>query len=427
MWLGGAMFLLMDDPKDWVHRRVETVSFLDASSIRRKVSVDFDVPGVEARPAQGPALVPLALLEKRPLVNLDVRDESGASCPVLNAEENGFVTWSLLTRVAYQAVFSQLEGRPLPGHILDDLRVLAGAPAGEAAAKLEEIGCGLDPELRKRLELPLFKEYAESLATRFLLITELADDQRKRRVLKFSYTTQLEKAKKRRRERGLGMLGWTATQFDVGGHIVGEGQSYHVEFEGPPGLDVERAELFCADPLDTLDEGRLHSAQVVGSRAHMYASDEDLGVEGISSVWLRPPRPGLLRSSLVTAFVIVSVFFWFDDRIIDQGNRLAIPLLLIAPGLVASFIIRPGEHGLVTDLLAGVRAAIGLAALAAYAGAIAVAGGVSDSSLMKSWRILGIVAVVCFISLCVAYWQGARETEEEVSNGQESQSVHQAG
>lgn len=418
MWLGGALFLLMDDPTEWVHRRVETVTFVDASSIRRKVSVDFDVPDDRARPREGPPLIPLTLLEKRTLVDLDVRDEAGASCPVLNADENGFVTWSLLSRVAYQALRPQLGDDPLPRHILDDLKVLAGGTSVDATKKLAELTDGRDPHLRALLTLPLFLEYAESLATRFMLLVELADDESARRVIKFSYTTPLDRAREKRMDRALGMLGWKATQFDVSGHIVGEGQSYHVEFEAPAGLDVERAELFCADPLDESDEGRTYAGLVVGSRAHMYTSREDLGVDGIASVWLGPSRPGLLRASLVTAAVIaaVFVFFSFDDRISKAVDDFALPLLLVVPSLVASFIIRPGEHGLVSDLLAGVRGAIGLAALAAYGGAVFVGGGVSREILERSWTILGIVAALCFISLGVAYWR-RRARPRELEDG----------
>ncbi len=127
LWLGGAMFVLLDDPEDWVHRRVETVSFLDGSSVHRRMSVDFDLPGEEARPRTGPPLVPLTLLEKRPLVNLDVRDESGAALAVLNAEENGFVAWSLLARVVQVLLAGPTNPDPqVPAHILADLKSIAG-------------------------------------------------------------------------------------------------------------------------------------------------------------------------------------------------------------------------------------------------------------------------------------------------------------
>lgn len=61
LFLGGALALLLLEPRKWMHRRVETVSFVDERSLQRRVSVDLTVPGKEVL---GPLLfdpVPLPL------------------------------------------------------------------------------------------------------------------------------------------------------------------------------------------------------------------------------------------------------------------------------------------------------------------------------------------------------------------------------
>ena len=423
-FLGGAMFVLLDGPEEWIHRRVESARFVDAGSIRRRVSVDLDLPDAEFRLEERRVLVPLALLEKQPLVDLDVQDENGASLPILNADENAFVSWCLLSRVAQQVLtgMADLQG-PVPSHILGDLRTIAGDSTERAEAKLATLEDGPDPELRSALTIPIFMEYATWLASRFLLIVEVHDDGRQHRVLKFSYTQPLERASGRRWQRLRAMLGWTPAQFDADAPGVGEAQTYHFEFEAPPGLHIQRAELFTSNLMNDQDEGRQRVGRIVGPRAHIYAASEDLGVDGIASVWLSPSRPGLLRSALATSGIILAVFLFFhwEERITGIQEGLALPLLLTAPALAASFIVRPGEHGLATDLLAGIRGCIGLSALAAYAGAIVVAGGTTAGVLEWAWTALSVVVALCFASLLVAYIvAGTEVSEEETPDGQES-------
>lgn len=412
--LGGVLFTLLDDPEDWVHRRVESAVFLDASSIKRRVSVDFDMPTDDASGEQV-SLVPLAVLDKRPLVDLDVRDESGSAYPVLNADENAFAAWSLLSRVVAGVLSVMAPGQAVPKKLLDDLKlVVSGAPS-EAADKVTALQKLEDPLLNRALNLSVFVEYAHLLAARFLLLVETPNDERHRRILKFSYTEQFEPVRGRTTRRLFETVGWRATEATVDVPGVGESQSFHFEFQGPPGLQVQSAQLFCANPNDKDDPGRVHQGRVVGSRAHIYTSDEDLSVDGTASVWLRPGRPGLLRASLATAAVVsvLFAFFLWDSRITQVRHGLTLPLLLAAPGLVASFIVRPGEHGMTTDLLAGVRACIGLIALCAYTGAIGLAGEVSDKTLYCLWAVLGIVAALCLTALGVAYLAAGRVTTEE--------------
>lgn len=345
------MFVLLDDPEDWVHRRVETVSFLDASSVHRHMSVDFDLPDEDARPESGPPLVPLTLLEKRPLVNLDVRDEGGAACPVLNADENGFVAWSLLARVVQVVLADATNTSPdVPRHILEDLKRIAGGPPDIALSTLEAITDGPDPRLRQRLALPLFQEYAEWMATKFLLLVEVPDTNRIRRVMKFSYAQPLERVASAKRQRWAAMAGWRPAQFDVDVEGVGESQTYHCEFQGPQGLEVSRSELVVRASWTAAVQR--YPREVVGSRAHIYASDAPLGAESVASIWLISPRSGLVRAALFTCAVISAVFLFsfVDDRITQVSQGLTLPLLLAAPGVVAGLVLRPGEHRIATDL-----------------------------------------------------------------------------
>ena len=76
-WRSACLELLTDEAR-WIHRRVETIDLLAQELVRRQVSVDFTLPeplldDLRIGPG-GPWCVPLAILEKRPLRNFDLRE-----------------------------------------------------------------------------------------------------------------------------------------------------------------------------------------------------------------------------------------------------------------------------------------------------------------------------------------------------------------
>jgi hypothetical protein len=83
--------LLSDEPR-WVHRRVETVTYRDETSLRRQTSVDFTIPKwVDVYPTgHGSEIVyiPITLLDKRLLEDFDLRDEAGTVLSLLPRAEN---------------------------------------------------------------------------------------------------------------------------------------------------------------------------------------------------------------------------------------------------------------------------------------------------------------------------------------------------
>src|ERR687887_153151 len=74
--------LVADFPR-WVHRRVETIVFIDDTRVRRHTSVDFTLPHFpsprDGRPTRESELVPISLIRKDVLRALDVRSEEGAA------------------------------------------------------------------------------------------------------------------------------------------------------------------------------------------------------------------------------------------------------------------------------------------------------------------------------------------------------------
>src|SRR5271155_2160092 len=79
--LGYQSWRLIGDWRVWTKRRVESINYETATSIRRKVSVDLCLkPNVFGKPVvawghDGMHYVPVAQLRKQRLVRFDLRDE----------------------------------------------------------------------------------------------------------------------------------------------------------------------------------------------------------------------------------------------------------------------------------------------------------------------------------------------------------------
>lgn len=414
-WLGGAIYLCVARAPTWIRRRVESVSFLDARSMRRRVSLDFEIPDESVSPGRPPPAIPLALLEKRPLVNFDLRDETGASLTVLTKEENGFAAWSALARIAqHEAHVVFGEKKTLPPEILSDLRRVAGSSGLRALDALQHLGGDVDPDLRTALQSsPFFMDFANSLAQAFLLLTPTDDPPGTARIAKFSYAQPLEFPPETRWQRFAGQVGIQAAEYGFRIPAIGESESYHFEFACPPGLAIAAAELVVFEdspeghdedaPEGVADEFEVdaYPAQLVGSLAHVYVSGKSAEFVGIARVWLTFPTEGLLRAGLAVGALGAGIFLFFlwGDRIERIEGNAPAALLLAIPSLVAAFLVRPGEHGMATNLLTGLRAEVAAAGATAYVGAMVVIGGIEGVALINTWRILAIASAVCFLAL----------------------------
>lgn len=207
---GQQVFLQIQLIEQWVHRRAERVTFLDDQTIRRQISVDFELPnGLPATDSEVSVdyLVPLALLRKVPLIGFDLRDEAGASVPVLTRHQNGQVAWSVLIAYAEAITIDPGEGEGLPDSLLDELKSISTDPPDEAercARRLHESNSEI---LRPLMDDEVFANLISDFTNNFLLLAVLPADSPKRRVLKFSYAEA-----QRWEEISLSMrLGWRPT------------------------------------------------------------------------------------------------------------------------------------------------------------------------------------------------------------------------
>lgn len=401
MELGSYLFELWLAGNRWVRRRVETVEFLGAGSLRRSVSVDFEIP-VSDFVTPDPLPVPLALLERRPLVDFDIVNEAGSAMPVCTRDENAFAAWSMLAAVAAAEIrgaggAEEVSVEPL----YEDLRVIACGNSQAALQVLEGLADSEDDLKRSLAESSFFDAVARTLATVFLLLVPVDGAPGQRRVVKFRYTEGLIR-KGAGPERFFQAMGWMPARFAFYVPQVGESGSYHFELAAPADLQVSRSVLQLKDPVTGREDIEGVST---GTRAHLYATGKEPDVDGIALIWLQISRTGLLRSGCVVAAMICAVllFFYAGGRLVSPPRDIQSAILLTLPALVATLVVRPGEHGLVTELLLGVRSAVALSGAAAYTAALLLGTGTRGEVLLTCWKVLLGISGLCFVSLFLAF------------------------
>jgi hypothetical protein len=197
---GAALFGLLTQWHTWVERRVETILFADANTVRRTVTMDFAwrLPALALLDSNLPELqlVPLTQLQKRPVTNFDLRDETGRRLPLLSKRVNGPAAAATLIAAAHAFAPPSLPGVSVENtpHLLEDLwRIGTGSPTPALAVR-SELGrirdgeTGVETAMRNALaNSQRFMGLAGDLAVNFLAITELELEDQQRRILTYAF------------------------------------------------------------------------------------------------------------------------------------------------------------------------------------------------------------------------------------------------
>jgi hypothetical protein len=381
--LGRSVIEQFTGSREWIHRRVETVAFQDHTSIRRRVSVDFTPP------AEVLATVPIALLEKRPLVHFDLRDEAGASVPLLGRDQN-----AVFAAAGIAALLEDLTHDPVSDFMWVRLCEVTAAAPDDARDAVREIAKDPSNEAATAWGNGRIRALLATLADNFLVLVPL-DKPVRRRVLKYAYDQRVQRL---RRPLTLGpplrrlatALGWRGLNSWFGLPDLGSAASYH--FEIGPGEGLEAAGEVRAQ---TSGEPMGHAEREFVARAHLYVDGSQIGTRAFARVVLRVRREGLLRGApwigLSSAAVLTLAWFGLPDI----ASRDVAPLILVVPSVLAAYIGRPGEHPLVSQLLLPARALLLSSGLLSFAGAAALAANPSVSTLR--WA-LGAAAVLAWIT-----------------------------
>lgn len=243
--VAGKSLPLLVKPKDWIHRRVGQVEFVDDRTQRRHVSGDFTIPKRHAYLSSrdpGVTLLPLALLPKQPLRPFDVRDEQGQCLPLLSKYENDAIARATIiqqAKIAVRGSSSHIDGRA--NHLLRSVATGERTNAWEALHELanrSQISTLWQSSSDESRNLQIL---ARELAMSFVAYVAVPGAAGNRRVIKLTYEESIiwpKKAALRHRVKdGCGLDPGLLLVFVTD---LGTAQSYHFEVAMPPELVIYR-------------------------------------------------------------------------------------------------------------------------------------------------------------------------------------------
>lgn len=388
---------LIADESTWVERRVESVSFISETKHRRHTSVHFDVPGFPQRPGTAPSAtlvwVPIALLKKDVLRNLDVRDEEGRALPVLSARQHA----ELVSRFLIQQAEVILD---LPPDKLDPRIVqwLGAAIGDESAAPAPP-----DPDVAAQVNQLRANEtitsYLRDLSRNFMLLARVDAWAHSTRIVKFAYDFDLD-AEPIRRTGMIALLRAIAIPLGLSDYrtrfatpSMFDAKSYHVEVVCPEELSITEAVLSW--------ESAHHERHDLATdfrvdRAHLYSTEPQPGEEWLGFVdtrfCLKTPvvLPVVLLTAVTAGVIGGGLWIHYVEPLGDRTDTAA-ALVVAIPTFFAPFVV-PGRHPIAQRMFVGLRALAFLAGATSFIAAATLAVRLSTHSLEVIWGALAALA-----------------------------------
>jgi hypothetical protein len=420
---------------EWILRRVEQAVYLDDTTVRWRVSATFRLPEADFFNITTPLTsgqkiyLPLSLLKKRPLTQFDARDEDERPLPVLTTAQNSTLSESGMTAIIWSLAES-LGRSGLDDRTVKTIRAVVSAPPVRALSILKDTLKG--GELAEVLaQDEVLTALTQEFATSFMLLVPARYEPGRERVVKYAYTSPLPWSWLWPPRNFFALFGWADFRSSLEALALGASGSYHVEVEAPPDVRLASAAL----TGDYQDRERSYRVPVLldrdgdNPRVNLHAvrpSAVGLAYEkeraaykklpfirrlctqkpertaepsdpldaaeairpsaverddrGFATVWFRNEVPGTFMAAVVVSIVTCLTLWGARTRLAELDGEAAAAILLALPVLVASYLIRPGEHAFATRLLLGVRLLALLVGICALLVAGLLAGGVVKHS-----------------------------------------------
>jgi len=395
---------------EWMHRRVYQLGYTARGLTQMRISVDLTIDD-RFRPFQALEdgtyifFIPVLLLRKwPPLLSLDLRDEAGRSLPLLTSDKNREVDASVLEALPPPGLLKETAGPTLHQIAVTDKQGASGQVEALGTV-IENAARDLPPDERHRWRQTLL--VASSLASNSLLWARLQGEFGKRTIVKIAFQDETKRELIVGR-RILTSLSWAPKRVIVPFPNAGEGNSLHIQVDPPPELRIHRARLQLVDPLEppatplgkpkrskrrrelwwtfkntvkwrfgrnlrsgpapssvepTLlpEEVRPSSGEPYSwetdDRAYLYVSGERKQA-AVAEIDLAVDERIHLKSSAVATSGAIMFLLTFATVLaagMTKHVEASTTLFLLVPALLGYLVIRPGEHPLLREHLAGIR------------------------------------------------------------------------
>ena len=421
--------------------------------IRRDISVDFSIPPDYPSYRPGPDgretyFVPVHLLRKwPPVIRLDLRDRADRAIPLLTSSKNRQVDAAALLGIA--------PAGPILDAVRADLKMVATSGPKEAWDALQRVGAGVfrqadDLTLGGRQRWMQLFLVGSVLGRNSLVWAQVDAYPRERQLVKIRFEYPFDSGFDLAR-RFFVAMSWAPQRARVLVPNIGDGTSYHLQFEPPPGTVVHRARLrlndprmraqappgrpsvvtrlsfsrtyawrlantirrrvrSLAEPLEGNDQYRPSErfewerppspgepyAWATRHRAYLYVSGPR-DHYGAAEIDMAPEKAGLLSGAVAMAVAIAALltFLAVGASTIVANVAPAVTTLLFAPALLGYLVARPvGEHAIRRSQVAGVRVTLMLIGALPVLAALALlaAGDTPNPDVVRPWWVASAIA-----------------------------------
>jgi len=384
------MVLLAQD-SHWIFRRKESVTVIDEATIRRQMSVDFSLDTIRGLSqyqnvcgrvfGKKLCVAPLFILDKDPAsaLSFDLEDETGRTLSLMTTEENAEISAATLVVLAEDKLQRHLH-RSLPPTLAAKLRQLSMANTTDGQEWLERLKTPLpgDGDLEE-IECLLdwqndggeMRWWLETLAVASIVMVTFELGASHRRIIKIAYEQPM--VHKPKIWANLAIRSFKAWVISP---LIRSGR-YHFDVTAPPDFRLTQVKLFDSKANKPAESSGFRR------RAQLYLDDVHDPRGAIAMFALRVSGRGVLGGALVAAMLalvaIVACMVLNEEIAEGAGSNAA--LLLVLPGIIATYVARSDQHGLTTRLLAIPRWVLLLGSgVAAYyaAGVLALVGPVRE-------------------------------------------------
>lgn len=419
----------------WLHRRVELVTFEDHDVIRRSNSFDFTVPhqaydllGVESAKAVRMA-VPLTFVRKGELVHLNLSSEGSEAIPLLSTPQLTALSEAALVATAETA----LDNKAVPAGIVCDIRRLVRDQAKEDPMTSRYTGPAIeardrlfsehesDAEVRRLLlSHSVFAALAYAFSTQFLAAVMLPVTAHERRIVHFAYDERFYDSDGlfRRLRILLALLaGNRARRVLTFVPHVSESASYHFEAEAPEGLQISWGKGYLFRSNGEPPEEKVETYQ----RIHFHYERPPRSAILAVAIWLRPRSSTIVRGATLTAGLTllgaVYALSQFREITSSHGAQSAAAILLVVPLLLSLYLVRSDEHPMTTQLLWPLRVIATAPGVLSLMAAGVLVGNLSQR--LSEWILRVIVALLVLSTAILAqtWFQTVRQERRRNSRG----------
>jgi hypothetical protein len=443
--------------REWLFRRVETLDFVGARSVRRSVSVDFEIPKnlppLGDRGADGATLIPISVFQKwPPLMDFSFVGPDGHPCSLYLRDTNKRLDFGLLIGSIERVLARSLaHGAALSTGLNESLAALVASdePSNHGVARIttqlnDELTAALpegDPTAAE--EAAAAVDLAGQLAGSSILwvpvdmATPGTD-----RIVKFSYLGEFE-APHALWKRIFIACSWRERTIYVPLPHAGRSTRFHLDIQAPgDGLELMSARAIgfpsaaaqSTAPSSPYDEqvgpatvapqalpspaerGELTGeSAIVDRRAHIYLGYQPGRSHRIFlELRIAAARHGFVASCLVAAVAIASLMsITFAKLGLARASLDSTVVLLAAvPVVLGYLLVRPSSHVLERYHIVGVRTMMLLCGATPILGALALVL-MSPTLSTAMWAGLLILSWYFVVAL-FASWLFAAPRREEV-------------